>query len=207
MTATTTSIVNVGLGRALIRARISDYATDTTAEAKIARDCYEDLRDSLLRTYLWSFAKKRVQLAALSTAPAFGYDYAFGLPSDYLRTISVHPADSNASVIEYKLESVVVSSTPTPALLTSATTVYLRYVAKVTDVSIMDPLFRDCFEWQLGEHFALAIKQNTQHAEYCRRMFAQTLGRARSTNAIEDWPEEFPEGSWVTTRLSESGDY
>lgn len=204
--ATETSLVNIGLGRAQC-ARINALDTDATKEAKVARDVYTDMRDALLRKYLWSFAKKRDELAAVVTAPGFGYDRAFGLPADYLRTISVHPADSECAKIKYKLETVEVSGTATLVIVTQATQLFLRYVARVESVALMDPMFRDVLAWDLAEHFAMAIKESTSLAEYCAKKARSALAEARSANSIEDWPDEFPAGSWVSERFVEGDNW
>lgn len=204
--ATKTSLVNIALGRAQCP-RINDVDTDTSKEAKVARDIHDDMRDNLLRKYLWSFAKKRVELAEVSQAPAFGYDNAFGLPADYLRTISVHPADSECAKIKYKLETVSVLGTDTRVIVTNATQLFLRYVARQESVALMDPMFRESFAWDLAVHFALAVKESTSQAEFCRKEFRHSLVEARAANSIEDWPEEFPLGSWVGERFVEGDNW
>lgn len=205
--ATETSLVNIALGRAQIRARLNAIATDTSAEAKVARDCYDDIRDNLLRKYLWSFAKKRVELAEVAQAPAFAYDNAYGLPADYLRTISVHPADSEFAKIRYKIETVSVLGTDTLVLITNATQVFLKYVAKQESVALMDAMFRDVLAWDLAEHFALAIKESSSHAEYCTKQMRRSLAEARAANSIEDWPDDYPAGSWVNERFVEGDNW
>lgn len=205
--ATETSLINIALGRAQIKARLNNVETDVTVEAKVARDCYVDIRDNLLRKYLWSFSKKRVELAQAVTTPAFGYDRAFVMPADYLRTISVHPADSECARIRYKIETVSVSGADTLVAVANATQLFLLYVARQASAGLMDAMFRDVLEWDLAEHFALAIKESTTQAEYCTKQGRRALAEARAANAIEDWPEEFPAGSWVNERFVEGDNW
>lgn len=200
---TETAIVNIALGRAQISARLTDYATDTGKEARAARDAYESIRDNMLRKYLWSFAKKRVELAEVVTVPAFGRDRAFALPADFLRAISVHPSDSDWAKIRYKLETVEVSGSDARVIVTDATQLFLRYVAKQTNTSLMDPMFREALSWDLAKHFALVVKESTTQAEYCGKELRAALNEAKAANAIEDWPEEFPAGSWLNERFVE----
>ena len=203
---TKTSLVNVALGYAMCD-RVNAVDTDTSTEAKAARDVYDTKRDSLLRGYLWSFAKKRDTLAAVVTVPDFGVDYAYALPSDWLRTITVHPSDSDFGMCRYKHETILVSGTPTKVIVTNiSTAIYLRYVWQVTDVSLFDPMFQEAFAWDLASFFALKVKQSASHAEFCGKEHKKQISIAKSTNSIEDWPEEFPAGSWVTSRDGWSGD-
>jgi hypothetical protein len=203
---TKTSLVNVALGYAMCD-RVNAVDTDTSTEAKAARDVYDTKRDSLLRSYLWSFSKKRDTLAPVVTVPDFGVDYAYALPSDYLRTISVHPSDSDFSMCRYKIETILVSATPTLVIVTNIpTAIYLRYVAQVTTVSMFDPMFQEAFAWDLATFFALKIKQSASHAEYCGKEHKKAISIAKSTNSIEDWPDPFPAGSWVNQRFVDGND-
>lgn len=198
--ASETGIVNVGLARAQIRARLTALDTDTSAEARAARDVYDDMRDALQRQYMWSFTKKRAALAQVLTTPAFGFDYGYAMPSDFLRVISVHPSDANNSICRYKVETLSVSSTDTLVLLANANTLYLRYAAKIESAALMDPMFRNVLSWQLGEHFSLSIRESTSQADYCHKRMRLSLSEARAANSIEDWPDEFPDGSWASER-------
>jgi len=204
--ATKTSLVNVALGYAMCD-RVNAVDTDTSTEAKAARDVYDTKRQSLLRGYLWSFAKKRDVLSTVATVPDFGVDFAYALPADWLRTISVHPSDSDFSLCRYKHETILVSGTPTKVIVTNiSTAIYLRYVWDVETVALFDPMFQEAFAWDLATFFALKIKQSSQHADFCAGQMRRAISIAKSTNSIEDWPDPFPAGSWVTERDGWSGD-
>jgi hypothetical protein len=200
---TETLIVNVALARAQVHARLNDYASDVTAEARAARDVYEHARDTLLRGYIWSFARKRVELAQVVEVPAFGVDRAWALPSDFMRAISAHPSDSDFSRVRYKLETIEVSGADARVLVANSTQIYLRYVSRQISTSLMDPMFRDALAWELAKHFSLVIKESTAQAEYCGKELAKAISAARSTNALEDWPDRMPDGSWTEERYVE----
>lgn len=208
MALTKVALTNVALGRAQCGKRVVDFDNDTTKEAKSARDIYDLKRDTLLRTHIWNFSKHRVELATVTPDNTLvGFDYAFALPSDWLRTIAVSAVDTDVARVKYKMESVEVSSAYQAVILTNVDTLYLRYVRKVTSVALMDPLFREAFAWAMAEHFALDIRQSTSQAEYCEKQFRRAIATARSTNGIEDWPDEFPVGSWVTERFVEGDNW
>lgn len=91
--ASETGIVNIALARISVE-RISSLDSGSTKQARVARDLFDEARDELLRMHTWSFATKRVELAQATgsgATPAFGFDYAYNVPSDLLRIISVHP--------------------------------------------------------------------------------------------------------------------
>ena len=55
---------------------------ENSRRAVVAKQFYEDTRDQVLRNHPWKFAKRRAALAALSTAPTFGWAYEFTLPTN-----------------------------------------------------------------------------------------------------------------------------
>lgn len=70
---------------------------------------------SVYGQYDWRSAKKRIQLAPLETAPIYEWDYAFQLPVDFARLISVD------SVNEYTLEN--------QTILSNDDDLYITYIA------------------------------------------------------------------------------
>jgi hypothetical protein len=58
---------------------------------------YDTTRRALLRSYVFNFAKKVDELTVSSTeTPAFGYESAFALPSDFIRLLSLGDYTINA---------------------------------------------------------------------------------------------------------------
>jgi hypothetical protein len=62
---------------------------DGSDSARICKNLYPVQRDAQLRAFPWVCATKRVVLAPLADAPAFGYGSQFLLPDDFLRVIAV----------------------------------------------------------------------------------------------------------------------
>ena len=73
----------------------------------------------------WNGLAKRVALARLSTAPSFGFDYQYQLPSDYVRPIKIYLDADEPDMQDYTIEGDV--------LLTDAEEVSLVYVALPAD--------------------------------------------------------------------------
>lgn len=67
----------------MIGAKTIQSFEDNTENARRCAAIYASTRRGLLRMHPWSFAKKRAQLAPVSTHPAFGYSNAFPLPKDF----------------------------------------------------------------------------------------------------------------------------
>lgn len=195
-----TGIVNVALRRAG-ESRINNLDTDTSKEARAARDLYEEARDDLLRSHPWNFALKRKKLAQLATAPVFGWDYGYGVPADWLRTVSVHPYDGfDDTNCEYRMETQDIAGTPTRVLLAHSNQIYLRYVAQIANVSLMTPDFREALAMRLARDLSVALEKSSSAYEMLNKQYKDALSTAKSTDGMEDYPETFREGSWVESR-------
>lgn len=197
--ATKTSIANIALGR-VGSTRITDIDADTSNEAIKARDLFDDARDDVLRAHTWNFATRRLKLAQLVETPEFGYDFAYTLPSGFLRVISVHGSDELRDEIEYKLENIDVASTPTEVLVSNWNQVYLRYIVRVTDVNLMTPDFRQCLAYYMASDLALGIKKSQSLSDKMFVRYKRKLAAAKSIDGIENYQDEFPDSSWVTAR-------
>ena len=171
--------------------RISSL-TDGSKNANFCAEQYAKLRDDLLRTHHWNFSVTRVELAQSSITPAFEYDYQYALPSDWIRTISVSANDAGTGHIPYKQEG--------QFILASTEQIFLRYVAQITDAAIMTADFREALATKIAHEGAIPIAQSNTLKQDMKDDLKRILRRARSTDAIEDFPEARPQGSWVTVR-------
>lgn len=166
--------------------------SEGSANANACNEQYAKVRDALLRSHNWNFAMKRVQLAQLSTTPAFGFDYEYQLPSDWLRVVSVHDNDEGTGAVKYKIEG--------KKILTDSDELYLRYVHQITDPNEMTADFHEALAYLLAKDLSTKIANSNTLRELSGRDVSAAVLRAKSTDAIEDYPEEFPESSWVTER-------
>lgn len=131
--ASETEIVNAALRR--VGGQRITSITDDVASAGVASDVLALERDEALRSLPWNFAVTRTTLGRLASAPGFEFAYAYALPADNLRVVSVHGSDAGGGQLVYKLESVLQGDgTYIDALLTDSEAVYLRYVRRVVEV-------------------------------------------------------------------------
>ena len=189
-----TDVVNVALR--LIGAKTIVSLTDGSDNASVVEDIYTETRDDLLSSHPWNFAIKRVQLARISTAPAFEFDYAYALPSDWLRTVSVHDNDAGHGTVLYRSEQVVGQK----ALVSSSDSVYLRYVSMVTDTNLMPPDFRRALALSLARDLSIPLTSSNTMYEQFTRESVRALTRARSSDGMGSFPELRPRGSWASSR-------
>lgn len=69
---------------------------DQISSATKCRLRWLDVRQATLREFNWNCAKKYAQWAASATPPAFGWDYAYDLPADYIRHFAILDVDGDA---------------------------------------------------------------------------------------------------------------
>ncbi|CAN0544246.1 unnamed protein product [Laminaria digitata] len=166
--------------------------TEGSRNANLCLEQYDKLRDDVLRSHVWNFATRRTRLARLAAAPAFGFDHAYQMPADWLRTITVHDNDGGAGAVRYRIEG--------RRILTGADTIWLKYVARIDDANDMDASFREALAWKIAIDLAVPITQSTTALREAEEGFRRSLVKARSVDAIEDFPDTLPESDWVALR-------
>lgn len=180
-------ICNMGLAK-IGEAKI----TNLTDDNRVARACnliYEDIRDAVLRAHPWNFAMKRVELAQLTSTPAFGFAYEYQLPSDYLKVVQMDPQGQD---IKYKIEG--------SKLLSDEGTVYILYISKVTDPTEYDSVFREILATRLGAELAFLINNDKDLKEMLLEEYMLKIGEGRSLDAQEDTADVIEESTWLTSR-------
>ena len=191
-----TDLANIALGM-IGGTRITQF-TDGSNNANEVQNIYDELRDDLTRKHSWNFATKRLKLAQLTEEPAFGFDHAYPLPSDWIKTMSVHDNDDGAGTIVYKTEQVASQI----CIATDADEVFLRYVSRQIDVNLMPLDFRRALITALARDLAIPVaNSNTLRREMADEA-RQAVAGARSRDGTEGTPERRPRGSWVASRQS-----
>jgi len=189
-----TAIANVALSL-IGGTRITSF-TDGTTNANIISDLYDPLRRHLL-SFPWNFAISRVELGQLTSTPAFEFENAYALPSDWLYTLSVHDNDAGLSVVVYKEEQ----QDSQNVLLANEEQIFLRYARDEEDPNLWSANFRRAMASALARDLAIPIaNSNTLQARMEIRA-RRDLNRAEGADAITDFPERRPRGSWANSRF------
>ena len=72
--------------------------TEDSKNARLCNSRYTQVRDAVFRSHPWNCLQKRQELAADTTAPAWGFKFAYTLPADCLRLLRILDYDSNYKV-------------------------------------------------------------------------------------------------------------
>ena len=146
--------------------------TEDSKNARLCNSRYTQVRDALFRTHPWNCLQKRIQIAADSTAPAWGFSYAYTLPADCLRLLKILDYDSN-----YKVEG--------RKILSNTSSMKILYVARVTDPNEYDELLRETLSASLGADIAFGVTSNNQTATNMYNLFKEKLRDARFVDSTE----------------------
>lgn len=188
-------IVNIGLD--MCGAESITALTEGSNNSNVANRIYTVYRDFLLRRYIWKFATKRIKLAQSANSPVYEFDYQYPVPSDLIRIIDVHDNEDGIGLVVYKLEY---DDTDTRVISTSATNVWITYVARITDPNVFGPDFVMALASRMAMTFALKIAESRSLYREMKADYKELVRGARSVSSQEDWTDQMPQGSWVDVR-------
>lgn len=178
--------------RALIRIGASPITSfdDGTAESEIAGALFGPTRDALLSAYAWSFALGQVELTQLETPPIADYNYAFQLPSDFLRALSAGTG-ARGRGLEYRIAR--------GALHTNADSVILTYIFR-PDEEEFPPYFDQVLIARLSAEFTIPVTENTSRAEAHFKLADTEFVKARQIDAQQDTPQRIERFTLIDAR-------
>ncbi len=144
----------------------------------------------MLRSHIWNFALKRVELALSTTTPAYDYAYQFALPVDNLRILETNLSNT----AEWKVEN--------SFLLADSDSVKVRYISQVTDPAIFDSLFTEALSSRLAAELAIPLADSINMSKLMIDLYASKIAEARTMDAVEGTPDNIEADSWLNARLS-----
>lgn len=209
-------IVNLGLGH-IGQPKIASLSEDSVAAIQATLN-WPYVRDEVLASADWSFATVRAVLALNTTAPTQGYDYAYTLPSDFLRVCQ----DKNDDPVVTQVSSVAVSEVEgsinlvgqsygyaiealpdgTRCLFTnydnSTDDLVLRYVRREENPSRYSPHFITAAAFRMGAALAPVLTESTKKFENMMALYAQAMRAAKSHNRSSNFVKnETGSDSWT----------
>lgn len=131
-----------------------------TEGIRAARLSYENVRDKLLESYAWTFAKKK----ALITGGI--------LPSD---CVNVLTAIKDGEAVEYEIASGKLSVSECEIV----------YVSKITEMSSSSAIFREVFCYSLAIEILRSTTGNEQAVQSIESSMKELIRRAQETGAIK----------------------
>lgn len=170
--------------------------SDDTQQARVMSSMYADVRDAEIRRHHWKFAIKRASIPALVATPIFGYQYQYPVPMDFLGLVQVNEVyvrSCRKGTAPWSLEGGnILTDFPAP--------LYIRYVARVTNPGLFDPLFVEALACKLALEAAESLTQSSSKKSAAMEEYKFALSEAKRLDALENPPDELPWGSWLDSR-------
>ena len=158
----------------------SDIIANLDESNKRATHCstlYDPARRAVLRRHNWGFARARRDLAQLSEAPAFGFEYYYQLPSDLLRLRSIYQDDGHPYQERYAVEGHKIAINISPCRVI--------YTRDVTNPREFDALFDKTLAAWLAWELSLPITGSNTKREMMAQALQYYLDMAESVDAVE----------------------
>jgi len=174
----------------------ADRIISLTQNSTSARACnlaYEPVRDAELRAHVWSFSVKRAQLAADATAPVYGYDYSYTLPSDCLRLLH-NDHNEGVYITDWKVEGRKI-------LTNESAPIDIRYIYRITDTTKYDASFSEALSCKIAMEICEELTQSNTKRQIAAEEYKAAIREARKINAFENVSKEFQTDTWLTARL------
>ena len=134
--------------------------SDGTDEAQVADRLYDDIRDTILMQYPFSWSVKKVKLGRLSTTPINEWKYIYALPGDILgnpKAVFNVGTTSALPVRDFEIYS--------SGLYTSYEEVWIDY-QYTPDPSVFPPYFVKLLKTALAAEFAEPVTDQITKGDY-----------------------------------------
>jgi hypothetical protein len=186
--ASKTDVINFGL-IALGEDRVSNADTDSSKPARVMSEIYDVTRDAMVALYPWNFATKRASIAASLSSPAWGYSKEYPSPSDFMTLLYIK------DVSDFSIEQGgILCDAPAP--------LYIKYIARITDESLFDPIFVKALGLQLALSACEALTQSATKKQVIAAELSEVISSAYASNTIQNPNPYIAESEWISSRFS-----
>ena len=177
----------------LIGANPISSFSETSTEAQIANNMYEDVAQASLCQTRWRFATSQAVLNQLSNVPTGRFDVAHQLPTD---TLMVHAITVSDNLIQYSIygDKVFSNSSTSDQLVADFT-----FRAQETE---WPSYFTLAVEYQLAAIFATSIARDDGLANAMEQKAERLMAKARTLDSQQQTTRKLVTNRFKTERLS-----
>jgi hypothetical protein len=168
---------------------INDFAEDND-RARLASNLWPSVRDYVLRRHPWNCCIKRARLAPDATAPAFDWAYAYTLPGDYMRMLSLGESGAEA---DHLIESGKLLCNENPALL--------RYVWRNDNPGTWDDMLIWAMTVSMKAAMSYPITMSATLTQIVDDALKDVLKQARAVDGQDDPPQTLGDSPLLAARL------
>lgn len=176
-----------------IRITSLDEKVERTEAVRQAGFWYPIVRDQVLASAPWGFARKSVALASVTDTTFPGWQFVYQYPSDCLQGAAVCDAGGlrtsaawlswwgcRTGFVAPKVPFQVGSRADgnSNVIMTDLSQAYLYYIFRQKVTATFTALFSDALAWKLGAELGSAVNANAARVQRCLQMYQPTLDRA-----------------------------
>ena len=180
--------------------------TEARESRRLLDNIYSQVLDECLEAGYWKHARRTVQLtASTSIIPAFGYTYAFDIPSDLdtLYMLSLDPFPDSQPWNAYVFEAGFIRA--------DVDTLYVTYISNDASyglkLSAWSPAFAKWVAACLAARVALPITQSTDKMQNAIKLADLLFKKAMSIDARKGPTAMQPQGTWSLSRRGGFSNY
>lgn len=175
--------------------------------AALCKKWFPEQRRATLRSHVWNFAIKRVQIAADATPPLFGFSTAYDLPPDYIRFLTRHDdigtplSGSFVEGVDYQIEDgqfLTQGSTTTGGVLN------MRYIFDQEDILKWDALATDLLVVNLALKLAPKFKSSPRAIANLKDTIRELKAEAKAIDGQERPPRRVQRSKFLRARRNRS---
>jgi len=181
--------------------------TEKSKEARLCRRWYDSTLDQLLRTYAWSFAQRRVELALIGDGP-FGWRFTYRYPVDAITVLQVFSTEmaGRGEPGRFNPHRVGIYETGSDGeggrtILTNIEKAGCRYTADIEDPNLMTPDFSATLELMLGANISMPLHANPAMAQALNSQALGKLNEAMARDQSERHGPSAPEAEWTQAHI------
>ena len=156
--------------------------------AQIMKQTYQMARDGTLEAHEWSFAIERFVPAALTQEPEFGYAFAFPIPPEIIRVLTVYCDNTVDTALTDQRES----STPQVdwaveygRILCNEQVIYCRGLKRIEEEGRFSSLFVEAFAAKLAALTAINLTGSAEIQANMLQFFATLVTQAKSRDGLQ----------------------
>ena len=184
--ATNVEIANIAM-TLLGEDTIISLTSDLGEKERKVNAIYNTTRDSVLRDYPWNFATTQTTLGLLSTAPRYDYDYAYQLPSDFIRMVGI---EGN---VEFKIVG--------DKLYTNSDNGNITYIKRETDPAKFDSLFVKAFAAKLAFELSYSLTNSNTLQGTMAAYYKELIIDAKRVDSQDETPDSLFNDELTDARL------
>ncbi len=150
---------------------------DESVQGQFCNMVYEQSKTSLLSRYNWTFAIETAKPTQTLTSTLQDYTYAYQLPADFLRLVSVYDSSDR--------EFIQITGMKPPFVLegsfikSDASEIKIKYIKNIDTVAKFSPQFIDCFVLDLAIRLTKLFNSSTSYLQMLNMEFAQKIEEAK----------------------------